>query len=285
VRGVPRYTVPNPHIGDEKKTNTSNSEATAKIMERIQKLLALSTSPNTNEAANAAAKAQELLDIHNLSMEQVATHEANGVPFGLAITSSHHTYGPINSTMDQAWQWLMAMLSEQHHCQTFVGSKFDRHTGKTLAVFTVVGEPVNVQATIALFDWLKVQLEAEADTQPPIYWERTSTPPRGTYASILRQGSYPSSTQSFRINFVYGATNEFQRVMRQRRRDSGNEATVSTLAVNHRAAVDEYLAKFLNVAKRDYDTGAINSDRLAQRMDKETAARLERSGRTLASVD
>jgi putative NIF3 family GTP cyclohydrolase 1 type 2 len=43
----------------------------AKILDRIQKLIALSTSPNENEAAVAAEKAQALLIEHNLSMADV----------------------------------------------------------------------------------------------------------------------------------------------------------------------------------------------------------------------
>src|SRR5258708_35854786 len=46
-------------------------ENTGKIVERIQKLLALSQSSNEHEAASALAKAQALLAEHNLSMAQV----------------------------------------------------------------------------------------------------------------------------------------------------------------------------------------------------------------------
>ncbi len=45
------------------------------VLSKIKKLLALSTSSNPNEAALAAAKAQELLMIHNLTLSQV---EAQG---------------------------------------------------------------------------------------------------------------------------------------------------------------------------------------------------------------
>lgn len=45
--------------------------ADPKVVEKIQKLLALATSPNEHEAAAAAAKAQALLLEHQLEMEQV----------------------------------------------------------------------------------------------------------------------------------------------------------------------------------------------------------------------
>jgi hypothetical protein len=37
------------------------------ILNKVRKLLRLAESPNANEAALAAAKAQELIDAHNLS--------------------------------------------------------------------------------------------------------------------------------------------------------------------------------------------------------------------------
>lgn len=45
------------------------------IIDRITKLLALAKSPNENEAAQASAKAQELLMEHNLKLEDVTTKQ------------------------------------------------------------------------------------------------------------------------------------------------------------------------------------------------------------------
>lgn len=44
-----------------------------KVIDKIRKLLALATSSNENEAASAAAKAQELMQEYDLSMEAVST--------------------------------------------------------------------------------------------------------------------------------------------------------------------------------------------------------------------
>lgn len=51
------------------------SEEKTKILERIRKLLRLSRSSNEYEAAAAAAKAQELLSEHNLSMDSIPSEE------------------------------------------------------------------------------------------------------------------------------------------------------------------------------------------------------------------
>ena len=193
--------------------------------------------------------------------------------YGLNITHSYHHYGLKDSTMNLPWRWLMTVLSRQYYCQSFVGSLLNRHTGKTEAVFTVVGEPINVQATIALFDWLKTQLEAEADIQWPIYRERVlerrgypSGPTQGTYARILRQAAYPSSPRSFRTNFVYGATVEIRRIMQERRRDSELETSVATLAVSHRTGIRKYVEDNLNHRSKHADSSSLNMDSLAQEM-------------------
>lgn len=47
-----------------------------KIIEKIQKLLALSESPNQNEAEAAMAKAQELMVKHNIEMSSVQDHDS-----------------------------------------------------------------------------------------------------------------------------------------------------------------------------------------------------------------
>ena len=244
-------------------------------MERIQKLLALTTSPNINEASNAAAKVQEILDVHNLSMSQVTAHEASsGVRSKLPITSSHHAYGPRHSPMNQAWQWLMNVLGTQHHCQTFAGAGRDRRTGKTESLFVVVGGPTNVQATVTLFEWLKTQLDIEATKQWPAYTER-----------LRSRNRHPSgSPVAFRINFVYGAAVEIARIMKRRRRNSGRETAVTALAADYRDAIDEYVENNLTV--REGKTGAtLNADILAQRLGREAGARLERMSRSLGDVD
>jgi hypothetical protein len=54
-----------------KNEGPSSQEQRAKIVDKVRKLLALSTSPNENEAASAAEKAQALLAEYNLSVEEI----------------------------------------------------------------------------------------------------------------------------------------------------------------------------------------------------------------------
>ena len=50
------------------------------IVDKVRKLLRLAESPNANEAALAAAKAQELIDAHNLSAALLAYDEGSAQP-------------------------------------------------------------------------------------------------------------------------------------------------------------------------------------------------------------
>ena len=55
------------------------SQGHTRIIEKVRKLLALSQSDNAHEAAAAAAKAQELLAEHNLSMADVPAEDARSI--------------------------------------------------------------------------------------------------------------------------------------------------------------------------------------------------------------
>lgn len=55
------------------------SNDNTKIIEKIQKLLALSGSCNKNEAESAMAKAQELMAKHNLDMQSIDNHDSEYV--------------------------------------------------------------------------------------------------------------------------------------------------------------------------------------------------------------
>ena len=231
----------------------ANNTADTVVLERIQKLIALTTSPNLNEAANAAAKVQEVLDAHNLSMSQVTAHEAStaGVRYRLAIISRNHPYGPTRSPMNQAWQWVMQVLGVQHHCRTFTGPGRNPPTGKTESVF-VVGDPTDVQATVTLFEWLRTQLEIEATKQWRGYAERQR-----------RRDRYQSSPMSFRINFGHGAATEIARIMRRRRQESGREAAVTALVTNYKAAIDEYVENNFTMQEGKTANATLNADLVA----------------------
>src|SRR5439155_27189213 len=76
------------------------------VLTKIKKLLALSASSNPNEAALAAAKAQELLMQHNLTMSQVETHGES--KYGEAFVK----------TGSRVWRrLLLAVIARNNFCE------------------------------------------------------------------------------------------------------------------------------------------------------------------------
>ena len=259
-----------------------HAEVSTTILERIQKLLALAESPNTNEAANAAAKVQELLDIYNLEMSQVLAHQNENFPKGatFSATEIRHTYGPQTSALNKAWQWLMGMLSKQNNCSVLLVYGHERATDaekkksktvaqsgyKRVARFAVIGEKTNAEATIALFDWLKVQLEAEAAREWPLYRE-----------DMLDANLLPGDPIPFRINFIQGATLEIGRIMNERRKESENFEAITALAVNHKQANDDFISDLYGKLGKPSGQSKSRGNGYAYARGKVAGARVERS--------
>lgn len=79
-----------------------------KVVKKIQKLLALSKSPNEHEAALALAKAQELLDRENLSLSEVEGVSTSDIESFLMDSKSRFPY------WDQLLFTKLAFVSDCH---------------------------------------------------------------------------------------------------------------------------------------------------------------------------
>ena len=112
------------------------------ILERVRKLLALSSSSNPAEAAAAAAKAQELLLEYNLSMDQL----------GEAKTSSrvgHIVFEAPRPKNEGKWRAaLISGVGRCHFCKVI-----DGHT-----YFTLIGQKEDMEVTREVYNWLVGQI-------------------------------------------------------------------------------------------------------------------------------
>jgi hypothetical protein len=114
------------------------------IVELIQKLLALSKSPNEHEAALAMAKAQELLLKHNLDMATVTVKDE---------PQTRDESGLINEVVDfedfQKWQSiLLNSISTRNFCR-IIKMPMDYH---------ILGKKANVRSVEAMYNWLEPQI-------------------------------------------------------------------------------------------------------------------------------
>lgn len=133
------------------------SETNEAIIAKIQKVLAMTGSPNENEAAVAAAKVQELLAAHNLSMAEVG---AKG-----QTNASHPSYTPRKqetldfAAMYQYQRTLAQSIAQNNFCYHFITEreKPDPKSAKgwrTAKTHVLVGAQVNVIAAHLMYGYL-----------------------------------------------------------------------------------------------------------------------------------
>tara|TARA_Y100000114_G_C11730088_1_gene313074 strand:- start:226 stop:984 length:759 start_codon:yes stop_codon:yes gene_type:complete len=111
------------------------------ILEKIQKLLALSTSPNEHEAALAAAKASELMIAHDINASQLIDNTVDE-----DVRQSEFKYG---STRDSQWKSVIAAgVAELNMCEHW-RTKSGKNTH-----FTFLGKPSRTELCKQTLDYL-----------------------------------------------------------------------------------------------------------------------------------
>ena len=155
------------------------SDSNEKVIDLIRKCLALSDSPNENEAAAAMAKAQELLEKYNLDISNVSVQQ-NIAP---ELFKADIEYG-------QNWKRVLySGVAKQNFCAVIgIG-------GKTLQV---LGRLPNVIATHEMAEWLSSQLERLANIETVCYSQYS-----------LVNGKVVKGTDNkrqYRTDFLFGAT-------------------------------------------------------------------------------
>ena len=260
-------------------TTQVSHEVDEKIIVRIQKLLSLAEHENSNvgEAGNAAAKVQELLDAYNLEMAQVLAYDTGEGSSGIEIIEVRHSYGPYFSALNKGWQAIMRVVAKQYNCTDLLTSGWDEKTEKELArkrddgyshkrvaKFIIIGEKTNVETAIAVFDWLKQQLDVEASREWPRY--------RDEMKELNRS---PGDPIPFRLNFFFGAADEIRRIMSEKREERENYSAVTALAIKY----DELNQEYVNETYGELVTTAASqaqANGYAYRRGREAGGRIER---------
>jgi len=133
------------------------------IVARVQKLLALATSPNEHEAASAAAKAHALLAEHNLSLSEVASSNSDtDTPVGTVESTTVH------GTPYERRMW--SQVAKLNFC-----SYFYTRTYKGKILHNVVGNQANslvacAMATYLMDTVLRLSKEARAERDESMRW-------------------------------------------------------------------------------------------------------------------
>lgn len=129
------------------------------IVEKVQKLLALSKSSNANEAAAAAAKANMLIDQYRLSEADLEA-------------SSEVEMEPIEEDPDFVYesgkitQWkhsLVMALSKHYGCAVWNDTSYA--TGRKTSRYRLVGKRSDIGITRYMFTWLMMECQRLADKE------------------------------------------------------------------------------------------------------------------------
>jgi hypothetical protein len=128
------------------------------VIERIKKLMALATHPSTNvnEAAQAAARAQELLFRHKLSMADVEIE--TGVREGVGILN-------VDEETELQLKWKMSLMNAVAHggyCKLVISRPFGDN-GKRFARFSIIGKPSDAQTVSYMYSFLLNEINRLCD--------------------------------------------------------------------------------------------------------------------------
>jgi hypothetical protein len=195
-------------------------EVPENVLMKIQKLLALSTSSNENEAALAAAKAQELMFRYEL-----ATADVNGIEIDVEpvqksdkVTINEGHRG-VNWKMD-----VMGALVNTSFCKWVVGWYTPRpNFTKTTA--TIIGRPHDIDVVKYTFNYLVAELERLATAYTAAYV--------GPWHKITVRNSWLMGASA-------GVSSRLFTEFRERQSESEQS---KALVINKQAAVSEFYNK------------------------------------------
>lgn len=122
------------------------------VIEKVQKLLALSKSSNANEAAAAAAAANRLIDQYRLSEADFATNESEIDPL---IEDDGFIY---ETGRIVPWKSsLVIALAKHYGCALFNATHHPN--GRQVSRYKLIGRTSDIQITKYMFNWLMMECQ------------------------------------------------------------------------------------------------------------------------------
>ncbi|MEZ4454431.1 MAG: DUF2786 domain-containing protein [Nannocystaceae bacterium] len=143
---------------------------TAALLDRVRKLLALATSPNVHEAANAAARAQALIEEHRLAALLEAEAAAEAADEADPITDGVEL--PLERARKiRKWKIALASgLAEVNGCVAYTAARGPE------TLLLLAGRAADREAVLAIWEWLVRRIEwlsATAGAGQPREWHES----------------------------------------------------------------------------------------------------------------
>ncbi len=180
---------------------------TARIAEKVRRLLALSTSSNEHEAAAAAAKAQELLHRYNLSMADVSAAERPD--YGREIVDIGNS---------ASWRGVLLQAIAKPNGAYVVGLGAGR--------YAIIGQPHTIEVCRYLYEYLSREIDRLADQA----WSRYS--------------GYESSSRRWKTSFRFGAVSIVADRLQRQRQAQEAEPESRALIIRDDAAVKAAVTRY-----------------------------------------
>lgn len=125
---------------------------TSSIIDKVQKLLALSQSSNANEAAAAAAAANKLIDQYRLSEADLSSSIVENDPL---VEDSDYIY---STGRIVPWKSnLIITLAKHYGCALFNSLNFI--SGRKQSNYKLIGKKSDIQITHYMFNWLLLECQ------------------------------------------------------------------------------------------------------------------------------
>jgi hypothetical protein len=128
------------------------------VIEKVQKLLALAQSSSANEAANAAAAANKLIDQYRLSEHDIAVEHSESDPI---IEDDSYLYETGRVT---PWKnTLIHVLTTHYGVAHYIDAHFPE--GRKVSRFKLVGRTSDIHIVRYMFAWLISECQRLANSQ------------------------------------------------------------------------------------------------------------------------
>lgn len=186
-----------------------------RIVEKLKKVLALTTSPMEGEAQAAASKLEELLTLHNLSMADL---EMKGKVEKAGVQENDHDLGKAAFT----WKLNLAEgIANFYYCHPMVNRR-----EKTVRF---IGRKDNVESLKVLYSWLIDQIKRISGDERKAYMENV-----GEHIDPLR----------WQVNFGIGAVSRLQERLKEKaQRDREASKEIMALVIHHESEISDFLEK------------------------------------------
>jgi len=200
---------------------------------KIQKLLALSNSPNENEAALAMAKAQELLDRENLSMSEIKEADSVDIQSSQVYSKGRYPY----------WEgFLFSRLAKKLDC-----FPFQERSHRKISLW-LTGYKQDVSAFICFHDFLKKAISILCDEC--IVHE----------SSRSKNWNRKMSFQ-FRNSFCVGATVRVcEKIDKMRQARLSQDVVCKAVIVSKKKAVQTWVSENLRLKKQNKSSSMSQQD-------------------------